>query len=209
MKNFKYCGELDGEKQLIGDEQLPDNAVQFKEGSDINELFQLGFVLMCPIIIPMIIITIVRLSHIEGDIRFNVKTAIILIAAILIVQILKYLHEFLHSSCYPKGSMKTVWKYAKNGNLFIYCPAHITKMRWVIISLVPMFVLGLIPFAIWLFIADKIDTEISMVFVVISWLMTFGSMGDLANVYNTMKQVPKNSKVFNYGLHSYWIKDEK
>jgi hypothetical protein len=82
-------------------------------------------------------------------------------------------------------------------------------MRWVIISLVPMFVLGLIPFAIWLFIADKIDTEISMVFVVISWLMTFGSMGDLANVYNTMKQVPKNSKVFNYGLHSYWIKDEK
>jgi hypothetical protein len=72
-----------------------------------------------------------------------------------------------------------------------------------------MFVLGLIPFAIWLFIADKIDTEISMVFVVISWLMTFGSMGDLANVYNTMKQVPKNSKVFNYGLHSYWIKDEK
>lgn len=72
-----------------------------------------------------------------------------------------------------------------------------------------MIILGIIPFILWLFIADKIDLIISLVYVFLTWIMIFFAMGDLANVYNTIKQVPQNAKVFNYGLHSYWYLENK
>ena len=44
-------------------------------------------------------------------------------------------------------------------------------------------------------------------FVFITWIMIIMSMGDFTNIYNAIRQVPKGAKIFNYGLHSYWLKD--
>ena len=121
--------------------------------------------------------------------------------------ILKFIHEYIHAILYPLKSKKTIWKYTSNGAYFIYCNTKISKLRFIVISLAPMILLGIIPFVIWLFIADKIDLTISVVYVIMTWIMVFFAMGDLANVYNTIRQVPKNAKVFNYGLRSYWINE--
>ncbi len=204
MLNITYMGKFENEKQLIGNDKLPIKAIQFKEGKEINDLFNLGFTLELPIIIPIIIITIIRIQNIEGHISLNFKTFCIIAIAILMNYILKFVHEYIHACLYPAKSKKTIWKYTSNGAYFIYCNTRISKIRFIVISLAPMIILGIIPFILWLFIADKIDLIISLVYVFLTWIMIFFAMGDLANIYNTIKQVPQNAKVFNYGLHSYW-----
>jgi len=39
--------------------------------------------------------------------------------------------------------------------------------------------------------------------MVLTWIMTMMSIGDFANIFNAIKQVPNNAKIFNYGMHSY------
>ncbi len=205
MLNITYRGKFENEKQLIGNDKIPQKAIEFKEGKEINDIFNLGFTLMLPIIIPVIIITIIRIQNIKGHISLNLKTGCIIAAAILMNYILKFIHEYIHGCLYPIKSKKTIWNYTSNGAYFLYCNEKISKTRFIVISLAPMIILGIVPFIIWIFIADKIELTISLVYVFLTWIMIFFSMGDLVNVYNTIKQVPKNAKVFNYGLHSYWI----
>lgn len=207
MFNVIYKGKFENEKQLIGNDMLPEKAIQFKEGKEINDMFNLGVALELPIIIPIMIITILRVQNMDGHISLNLKTVIIVAIAILINYILKFIHEYLHAILYPIKSKKTIWKYTSKGAYFIYCNTKISKIRFIVISLFPMIVLGIIPFIIWIFIANKINLTISLVYVFLTWIMIFFAMGDLTNVYNTIKQVPKNAKVFNYGLHSYWISE--
>lgn len=205
MFNITYSGKFENEKQLIRNDKLPQKAIQFNEGKKIEDIYNLGFILESPIIIPIIIITIVRIQGIDGHINLNLKMGIIIAVTIFINYILKFLHEYIHAMLYPIKSKKTIWKYTSKGSYFIYCNTQISKKRFIVISLAPMIILGIIPFIVWLFIADKIELTISLVYVFLTWIMIFFSMGDLVNVYNTIKQVPKNAKVFNYGLHSYWI----
>lgn len=42
--------------------------------------------------------------------------------------------------------------------------------------------------------------------MILTWTMTFLSIGGFANIFNAITQVPQNAKIFNYGMHSYWIK---
>ncbi len=206
MLNIAYKGKLKNENQLIGDDKLPQKAVQFNEGEDIEDLFNLGFVIELPIIIPIMIITIFRLENIEGHINLNLRLIFIIAIAFLLNYLLKFVHEYIHAIFFPIKSEKTIWN-AKNGAYFIYCNAKISKSRFIVMSLAPMIILGIIPFIIWLFIVNKMEFTISLAYVISTWIMIIWAMGDLANVYNTIKQVPRNAKVFNYGLHSYWINE--
>lgn len=208
MLNIAYKGKLKNENQLICDDKLPQRAVQFNEGEDIKDLFNLGLVIELPIIIPIMIITIFRLENIEGHINLNLRFIFIIAIAFLLNYLLKFIHEYIHAIFYPIKSEKTIWNAtATYGVYLIYCNAKISKSRFIVLSLAPMIILGIIPFIIWLFIANKMEVTISLAYVILTWIMIIFAMGDLANVYNTIKQVPRNAKVFNYGLHSYWINE--
>lgn len=84
MLNITYMGKFENEKQLIGNDKLPQKAIQFKEGKKIEDIYNLGFILGSPIIIPIIIITILRIQGIDGHINLNLKTGIIIAVAILV-----------------------------------------------------------------------------------------------------------------------------
>ena len=76
--------------------------------------------------------------------------------------------------------------------------------------LAPMFILGVVPFIIWLILPQFIPMPFNLAFVIITWFMTLLSMGDVANVYHVIKEVPNKSKLFNYGfLRSFYIKNSK
>ena len=49
----------------------------------------------------------------------------------------------------------------------------------------------------------------SLAIVFTTWIMTIMSIGDFANIFNAIRQVPKGGKVFNYGIHSFWFKHYK
>lgn len=50
------------------------------------------------------------------------------------------------------------------------------------------------------------EVPYSFAAVLISISMVATAVGDFANVYNALGQVPNSKKIFNYGMHSYWIK---
>lgn len=209
MFHIVYKGKYRNEKQLIGNDKLPEKAIPFKEGNTLNDVYQSGFLLELPIIIPVILITLIRIQTIKGHIDLNLKTVCILLIALIVYYGLKLIHEYIHALLYPVKSEKTIWKYTSGGAYFIYCNAQVSKLRFIVISSAPMIILGLIPFIIWLFTANQIELTISLVYVFMTWFMILFAMGDLVNVYHTLKQVPKNAKVFNYGLHSYWIIEQR
>ena len=73
--------------------------------------------------------------------------------------------------------------------------------------LAPMFILGIIPFIVLLILPNFIPMPYNIAVSIVFWLMTIMAMGDAANVYHVIKEVPKGSKVFNYGLlRSFYIK---
>lgn len=205
MFNIYIKGKLENESQLFQGKELSKKAVQFKEGRTFSEAFRLGFILSLPIMLPMVILSIIRCSEIDKHLEFDGGFIIAIAITILLREVLIYIHEFIHAIFYPKEAEKTVWRELKQGAYFVYCDAEITKIRFIILCLAPSIILGIIPFVIWYIIAPILEAKWILCIMLLTWMMTFMSMGDFANAFNAIRQVPKNAKVFNYGMHSYWI----
>ena len=205
MLNIHIKGKIENESQLIRGRELPPNAVQFQEGETIYSAFRLGFVLILPIILPMIFFSYVRCSKMDKELIFDSSFVVAVIVSIILGQVLAYLHEFIHAILYPREAEKTIWKDEKHGAYFVYCDVEITKTRFVILCIAPSIILGIIPFFVWYMIAPFLQTVWTCCIMILTWIMTIMSMGDFANIFNAIKQVPNNARIFNYGMHSYWI----
>jgi hypothetical protein len=107
---------------------------------------------------------------------------------------------------YPRESVKTIWRDTRQGVYFVYCDALITRCRYVVLSLAPSVIIGIIPFLIWYIIAPNLSGEWNISIMVLTWIMVVMSIGDYANAFNAIRQLPKRASVFNYGMHSYWVK---
>ena len=136
----------------------------------------------------------------------DAKTILTFAVLLTSLVLLTYIHKFLHALFYPKKAMKTIWKSSKQGAYFVYCDALLNKNRFIILCAALAVILGIIPFIIWYMLADYIAMPYSLAVVFTTWVMTILAIGDYANIYNCVRQVPKGAKVFNYGMHSYWIR---
>ena len=118
-----------------------------------------------------------------------------------------YFHEYIHALCYPRSSVKQIWKNKKDNAYFVYCDAIVSKKRWIVICIMPTLMIVVLPFLIWILVAKYLPINIMVCTFILLLIMMLGSSGDFINIYNTLRQVPKGGKVFNYwDLHSYWIK---
>ena len=84
--------------------------------------------------------------------------------------------------------------------------APLKKSRFIIMSLLPMVVLGLIPLFWWIFILDSFYSSLVLG---LSVPMLLGGAGDLYNVVNTLCQVPRGAFIQLSGINSYWYLEEK
>lgn len=84
------------------------------------------------------------------------------------------------------------------GIVFVVGPETMSKVRFVLMSLLPNIVFGLIPFIIgmvyprWLFLA------------MLGVCATGMGAGDYYNVYNALTQMPKGARTYLYQVNSYW-----
>lgn len=63
---------------------------------------------------------------------------------------------------------------------------------------IPFLILGIIPYILFLIFPQFVGLGL---FGIICIGMGFG---DYLNIYNAIKQMPKNSKTYLCGMHSYW-----
>ena len=89
--------------------------------------------------------------------------------------------------------------------LFVYCEELVSKKRFIIAVLGPAVILGIIPYIVWYMIAPTISFPITLIMLLFAIANVACAVGDFLNTYNCVRQVPKDGKVFNRGLHSYWV----
>lgn len=105
-------------------------------------------------------------------------------------------HEFLHAICFKKD----VYLYTdfSHGLLFVTGPEDFSKSRFIFMSLLPNIVFGIVPYII-----SFLMPSIGFFAMMGAFAVSMGT-GDYYNVFNALTQMPKGSRVYNYGFNSYW-----
>lgn len=204
MFNIKFKGIYKNEEQLIKNSKLPKNAIQFEEENSESEAFKKGLIFAIPIIIIMIAVFIIISKLRNVEFKYSI---IHLIITSFIPILALYIHEIIHALTFPFKYEKEIYSNPKQMSLFVYCDKTVSKVRFIMICLMPTIILAFLPYIISLIIT-KINIYLSIDLLIISVVMTLSAVGDFTNVYNTLRQVPKKVLIFNYGYHSFWIKNK-
>ena len=201
MFNIHLMGDFKDLNQLTQNRSIPKSAIQFEEGNNFKDIFVLGLKIAIPIAIIMIIGAVLRIKNLDYHVEFNFLYIVLLGIAAASTYILGYVHEFIHALFYPKNAEKQIWKMLDQGAFFVYCEAETSKCRFIVMCLAPAVILGIIPYLFWLAFPLALTFIGGLMILVISCLMTFMALGDFVNVYNAVRQVPANAKVFNVSDH--------
>ena len=206
MFNIRFMGRYTSDEQLIVRKEIPENAMEFGIVSDLKKEFVRGFLILMPVFVLMIILTVYKVRNYDYRLNMDLHLILSFVLAVLAIHFLTYVHEFIHALFYPREALKTIWRSDEEGAYFVYCEEIISRNRFIVMCLAPMFVLGIVPFVLWLLLPAMIPMPYDMALAFVTWMLTVMAMGDVANVYHVLKEVPAGAKVFNYGLlRSFYI----
>lgn len=203
MLNIKYKGKYKDEKQLKEGSTLYKNAKMYKEEETVTAAFKKGALISLPIFIIMLSLAIIMIRINKIEIKYDILH--LAISSMLLLPLL-YVHEIIHALTFPKKAKKDIYSKPQEMALFVYSNEKVSKKRFILICLMPAIILGIIPFIIGIVFINIIPVKFVLDILYISISMFMSGIGDFTNAYNTIKQVPKDAQVFNYGYHSYWIK---
>lgn len=195
-----YAGKFNlDESSLPKADPIP-SAVAFKEPEDSKKLGQIanaGALVILVILMGIAGFRIGQYSSGGGSGRFLFLNFFLALLASLPMAMV---HEFIHALCFREDVY--VYTNLKQGMLFVVGPEKMSKSRFIWMSLAPNIVLGLVPYII------------GMIWPQYSFLLFFGAImsaegfGDYINVFNALTQMPKGSRTYLDGFHSYWYLPE-
>ncbi len=208
MRNIEFKGKLKGDiEQISSGKPLPQGSVMFKEPETSDKAFLQGAVFALPLMLVMMCMGLVRILSAFGrlqGLKFG-SFVIAFLVALVCTYISQYVHEYIHAFTMPKDVKKQIYVVPQSQMFFVYVEEPVSKKAFMISVLCPAFILGIIPFVIWMFVAHMIPLPVSFGVVMYCICMSGCALGDYLNAFNCARQVPKGGKVFNRGWHSYWI----
>ncbi len=187
---FHYQGRFSGdEADLPQRDPLPAGAVAFREPDSTTTTALVANGIALALLIPLGALVIWR----SGGMDFSDFTITL---GILLSLVFAIPHEFLHAIWFRED----VYLYTnlRQGMLFVVGSEDMTKGRFIILSLFPAIVLGIIPLVIFL-----INPSLKLLgyFGLFSFI---SASGDFINVFNALTQMPAGALTFLHGYHSYW-----
>lgn len=202
---IRFCGMLDDFSKLEHG-KCPEGAHQLDEGGTLDEVLRLSLKQSAPIFLLMLALALVRFNKgLNWEADFSIVGAFLGgVITMLLYSIFIPFHEYIHAWLCPYKSEKEIWIYQMQAAL-VYCNAPMSRMRFIVMSVAPATILGFVPYAVWLLFGQIPSAMASIYWMLLSWTMVFGGIGDFYNVRNIWQQVPKDAMVFNYGIHTYWI----
>ena len=189
---FHYGGHYKSEEDLKSKRENPEGAVSFKEPA--QNVFALVANVGCLILGIFLLVIIYFLIDSDRQLFFkNIGIGALLSMLTLIP------HEFLHAACFKED----VYMYINPAKflIFVHGTESMSKGRFIFMSLLPNIVFGLIPFVLFL-----IDRDMILAGMLGAFCLSMG-FGDYINVFNAITQMPKGSKTYLNGFHSYWYID--
>ena len=187
---FHYAGKYNGDESSLPYKEHHPNATPFKEPEDTKKLSLIangGCILIMGILaIPFLIL----------GIEYIPDNAIWMMIGGICGGLSLLPHELLHAICYKKD----VYMYNDliHGLMFVVGTEDMSKARFIFMCLCPNLILGIIPYILFLIFPQLVG-------VGLFGIICIGTgFGDYLNIYNSIRQMPKNSKTYLCGMHSYW-----
>ena len=178
---------------------LPPQAVQYREPKSLFGLNLLAMLVFIPIVI-MLTLCVFLVGNIQENVYWHSSTYIFIGIAIALPCIL--LHALIHALCLPKGALVDLWVAPCFSALFVHHTMPMTKHRFIMASLTPITILGLLPLLLWIFVPLPHHIATSIFFFT-AVNLGFGC-GDLVSIINTILQVPNGALTQFSGYHTYW-----
>lgn len=184
-----YKGRFDGNTESLPHREHVTGAVKFNEADSPKELARR--INLASVILAVILFAAAGLWG--GGSRLNGWG---ILAALLTM----FPHEILHALCFKED----VYLYTcfSKGMLFVVGPEHMSKTRFIFMSMLPNVIFGFLPFAFFL-----INPEASFCRTMGILCILMG-MGDYYNVFNAVTQMPKGARTYLYQFNSYWYMPE-
>ena len=186
-----YKGKYNGVVEEFESSKNIKNAVKYKEADTLEEMAK---IITIPANILQFVLLVITFFIVGFD---NLDKSILMMIIAFGLSLLTMIpHELLHGLCYKKD----VYLYTnlKQLMLFIVGEDHLSKWKFIFMCMLPNIIFGFIPFVIFL-----INSELIVLGFLGAMCISYG-MGDYYNVWNTIRQVPRNGLVFAKGHNSYW-----
>ena len=187
---FHYGGQYSGNPEDLPHSVHEEGSVQFKEPSDMKTLSTIISIISLVLLALLFALIYIR----SGSINAGFMPYILYIPAM-------FVHEMLHAVCYKEDVY--LYHNLKNMMLFVIGTERISKGRFILKSLLPSIVLGIIPFIIFMI------NPFSRTLGIFGALGIASSAGDYYNVFNTITQVPAGAKVYLDKMNTYWYMPKK
>lgn len=180
---------------------LSENAVLFEEGETIEDITREASKYFLPLFGIVLLVLGLKWVFFES---LGLNLSGFFYGSLLSLPFM-VVHEFIHVLFLPKSEPIYVYQALKKGVLFVMTTEEMSKRRFIVMSLMPIFILGFLPLLAWLFFEANLVSSTLFFFAL---PMLLGGAGDLLNVSNTLKQVPKGAYIKLSGIHSYWFLKE-
>lgn len=180
--------------------ELPENAVIFKEPKTMTGVNLMALLFMMPTLIVMFI-----LAAVFG--KFEMFAAYSL-HGLLISLVLLVPHEFIHAVFMGRDAEVFMYYSLKHMMMFVITLSPMTKARFIVMSFMPAFILGWIPFLVGL-LCFPVSSAAGGIIMAAGFYCAIMGGGDFMNMFNAAVQMPKGSLTQLSGMHSYWFMPEK
>ena len=189
-----YKGKFNGDESSLPAGKMVEGAVQFREADSMKDFAKKVNVLAVVLLVLAFGAVIVR--------EINAQVPPFHFWGYLLAMLSPFPHELLHGICFREEVyLYTNWK---QGMLFVTGPEHMTKGRFVFMSLLPNLLFGFVPLVLFM-----VNPQWTALGTMGAMAVSMGA-GDYYNVWNALTQVPKGGMVYNQGFHTYWyIKGEE
>ena len=186
-----YKGKYKGIVEEFESSKSIKNATKYEEADSLEEMTK---IITIPANILQFILLVIVLIIVGFD-NFE-HTLFMLIISFLLSLLTMIPHELLHGICYKNK----VYLYTnlKQLMLFVVGEDHLTKYKFIFMCLLPNIIFGFIPYILFC-----INSKLILLGFFGAMCISYG-MGDYYNVWNTVRQVPKDGLVFSKGHNSYW-----
>ena len=185
---FHYGGKHSDDSQLVRKPD-PDGSVMFKEPDDLKKMA----VRMNIISLVILVVLLAAINITNEDFKVSFPGMFLFILSMVP-------HEFLHGLCFKEDV--TMYTNLSKFMLFVYGTEDFSKTRFILMSLCPNIIFGMIPLILY------------FLFPQYASLGTLGALafsagaGDYVNVFHALTEVPNGAKVYCNGIHTYWYKTE-
>lgn len=167
FKRYRYPSQLP-------QAELPEDAVKFREPRNFFELTAASL----PFLIPVagLLFLCLRLKGVSLGEMSSLPGVILATAAVVP-------HELLHAIALPKGSDVSFWYYPEAFVFFVHSTASVAKRRFILMSLLPALVLGVLPLFLWLLVPAQIRWLSRFLLTFSAFGLLYGA-GDSVNAFN-------------------------